>query len=133
MIEWEDKFSVGISIINEQHKEFIDILNKVIYTKEHNDNIEEIDEVLEEMVNYAHTHFKTEEAYMKEFNYSEYQDHKEEHNRFSTETISCIDKMIKGDYQIANEILEYLKQWLVDHIQGTDKKYVGCFKENGLN
>ena len=132
MIEWEDKFSVGISIIDEEHKKLIGILNKVIYAKGHNGNTEELWEVLSEMTNYALTHFRTEETYMKEFNYPEYQDHKEEHRDFSTETIAYHDKLIKGDYQIANEILEYLKWWLVNHIQVADKKYNDCFKKNGL-
>ncbi len=132
MIEWEDKYSVGISMIDEEHKKLIGILNKAIFAKEHNDNPEEIKEVLREMTKYALTHFATEETYMNEFNYPEYQDHKEEHRDFSIETIAYRDKVIKGDYQIANEILEYLKWWLINHIQDTDKKYVDCFKENGL-
>ncbi len=132
MIEWEDKFSVGISMIDEEHKKLIGILNKVIFAKGHNNNPEELREVLRELTNYALTHFKTEEAYMKKFNYPEYQDHKEEHREFSIETIAYHDKLIEGDFQIANEILEYLKWWLVNHIQVTDKKYVVCFNENGL-
>jgi hemerythrin len=132
MLEWNDKFSVGISMIDEEHKKLFGILNKVIVVKEHNGNPEELWEVLSEMTNYALTHFKTEEAYMKECNYPEYQDHKEEHRHFSTETIAYHDKVITGDSQIANEIIEYLKWWLVNHIQVTDKKYVDCFKENGL-
>jgi len=64
MIEWEDKFSVGISIIDEEHKKLIGVLNKAIYAKEHNDNTEEIKEVLREMTDYTFTHFKTEEAYI---------------------------------------------------------------------
>ncbi len=132
MIEWEDKYSVGISMIDEEHKKLIGILNKAIFAKEHNDNPEEIKGVLREMTKYALTHFATEETYMNEFNYPEYQDHKEEHRDFSIETIAYRDKVIKGDYQIANEILEYLKWWLINHIQDTDKKYVDCFKENGL-
>ena len=46
--------------------------------------------------------------------------------------IAYCNRVIEGDYHIASEILEYLKQWLVNHIQITDKKYVECFKENGL-
>ena len=133
MIKWNDKYSVGISMIDEEHKKFIGILNKAIFAKGYNDNSEKLRKVLREMTNYALTHFKTEEDYMKEFNYPEYQDHKEEHRHFSTETIAYQDKVIKGDFQIANEIIEYLKWWLVNHIQVTDKKYIDCFKENGLN
>jgi len=132
MIKWDDKYSVGISIIDEEHKKLIGILNKAIFAKEHNDNPEELREVLREMTNYALMHFKTEETYMKEFNYSEYQDHKEEHRNFSTEIIAYSDKVIEGNSQIANEIIEYLKWWLVNHIQATDKKYIDCFNENGL-
>ena len=132
MIEWDDKYSVGLSIVDEEHKELIGILNKAVFAKEHNVNPEEIKEVLREMTIYVLTHFKTEETYMIEFNYPEYQYHKEEHHDFSIKTIAYLDKVIKGDYQIANEILEYLKQYLVNHIQVTDKNYIGCFNENGL-
>ena len=69
---------------------------------------------------------------MKAFNYPEYQDHKEEHRGFSTEIITYTYKVIKGDYQFTNEIIKYLKWWLVNHIQVTDKKYIECFKKNGL-
>ncbi|MHC4184238.1 MAG: bacteriohemerythrin [Planctomycetota bacterium] len=132
MIEWNDKYSVGISMIDEEHKKLIGILNKAIFAKGHNDNPEELREVLREMTNYALTHFKTEETYMKEFNYPEYQDHKEEHRDFSAGIIAYHEKLIKGNYQIANEIIEYLKWWFVNHIQVTDKKYIYCFKRNGF-
>jgi len=132
MIEWEDKFSLGISIIDEEHKKLIGILDKAIFAKEHNANMEEIKEVLREMNNYTITHFTTEEAYMKAFNYPEYQDHKEEHRVFSTEIIAYTYKVIKGGYQIISEIIEYLKQWLVNHIQICDRKYIDSFKTNCL-
>jgi hemerythrin len=132
MLEWEDKFSVGISIIDDQHKKLIGILNKAIYAKGSNGSPEELWEILSEMTNYALSHFKTEETYMKEFDYPEYQDHKEEHRHFYTEIIAYHDKVIKGDSQIANEIIEYLKWWLVNHIQVTDRKYIECFKGNGV-
>ena len=132
MIKWVDKYSVGIPIFDEEHKELIGILNKAVFVKEHNINPEEIREVLREMTIYALTHFKTEESYMKVFNCPHYQDHKDEHRDFYIETIVYLDKLIKNGSQIANEILEYLKWWLINHIQGTDKKFADCCRENGL-
>lgn len=86
MIEWDDKYSVGVSTIDEEHKEFIGILNKAIVAKQHNNNLEEIREVLKDMIKHSKKHFATEEAYMVKFKYPEYQYHKEEHPYFSIET-----------------------------------------------
>ncbi len=132
MFKWDAKYSVGISIIDEEHRKFIDIINKAIVAREQSDNPERVKEVLQEMTNYALTHFATEENYMIEFNYPGHQDHKKEHHDFAIKTIAYLDNVIKSDYQIANEILECLKQYLVNHIQVTDKNYIVCFKENGL-
>jgi len=122
---------LGVPIIDKDHK-FIDTINKVAIVKKNNEDPEGVKEVLREMTNYALTHFKTEETYMIEFNYPQYQDHKDEHHDFAMKTIAYLDKVIKGDYQIANDILEDLKSWLVNHIQVTDRKYIDYFKRNSL-
>ncbi len=132
MIEWDDKYCVGVSIIDKDHKEFIDTINKAIIVKGNNDNPEGVKEVLREITNYVLTHFKTEETYMAEFNYPEYKNHKKEHHDFAMKIIAYLDRVINGDYQIAYDILEDLKSWLVNHIQVTDQKYIDCFIKNGL-
>ncbi len=131
-IKWDDKYSVGISMIDEEHKKLIGIINKTIHAKEHCDNKKELMEVLGEMTEYALEHFKTEEDYMNKFNYPEYHSHSEEHNDFLTKTLAFSDRVVKGEYHVSNELIEYLKQWIVHHIQVTDKKYEDCFKRNGL-
>ncbi len=133
MIKWDDKYSVGISTIDDEHKEFFAIINKVFVIKEHNDNPEEVREILYEMIKYALKHFATEETYMKKFNFPEFQLHRNEHLDFTDKTFANLNKVIMGDYLIANKILEYQKWWLVNHIQGTDRKYIECFNKNGLN
>ncbi len=69
---------------------------------------------------------------MIKFNFPEYQFHKNEHLDFTDKTFASYNKLVRGDYQIANELLEYLKQWLSNHIQVTDRQYIDCFKRNGL-
>ena len=131
-IKWNNKYCVGISIIDEQHKKLFGFLNKTIDAREHGDNIEELKEVLEEMTAYAQEHFETEEAYMIEFDYPECRYHSEEHYRFFSKTMAYFDRVVNGDYHISNELIEYLKQWLVNHIEVSDRRYIDCFKKNGL-
>ena len=132
MIEWDDKYCVGILRIDNDHKRYIDTLNKLILLKKNNETSEGIKQVLREMTNYVLIHFKTEETYMSEFNYPDYQNHKNEHHDFAMKIISYLDKVVNGEYQIARDMLEDLKSWLVSHIQSTDLKYIDCFIKNGL-
>jgi hemerythrin-like metal-binding protein/putative nucleotidyltransferase with HDIG domain len=127
-----EEMSLGISIIDEEHKEFIDIINKVIVTKKHNDKPEEVRKVLSEMINSALKHFKSEETNMIKVNFPEYQLHRNEHLYFTHKAVASINKIINGDYQVAKGALEYLKRWIVNHIQEADRKYIDCFNENGI-
>ncbi len=132
MIEWDDKYSVNVSLIDEEHKKFIDLINKVIVAKEHRKSCKEILRILNKMNEYAQKHFKTEETYMEKFRYSDYLFHKNEHLNFSLSILSYRIKLMNSNYQIANDIFIFLQRWLVNHIQGTDKKYIDCFIRNGL-
>ncbi len=53
MIEWDDKYSVGISIIDEEHKELIRIMNAAIVAKQHSNNIDEISKLLKKLTMYT--------------------------------------------------------------------------------
>ena len=131
-IKWNNKYCVGISIIDEQHKKLFGFINKTIYAMEHSDSTEELTEelkeVLEEMINFAQEHFEAEENYMIEFDYPEYEDHYEEHYDFITKTIAYFGMVVKGDYHKINELIKYLKQWLVNHIQVSDRQYIEIIK-----
>ncbi|MBC8551344.1 MAG: hemerythrin family protein [Candidatus Brocadiales bacterium] len=132
MIEWNKEHSIGLSIIDEEHKKVIEIINGIIFAKQRDNDPKEIEEMLHEMIDYALSHFKTEESYMLEFNYHEYQYHKEEHVDFIHRMNSYVSRVVHGNCKLASEILEFLKQWLVRHIEGTDKRYIESFVKNGL-
>ncbi len=133
MIEWSNKYSVGVSVMDEEHKGFIGIINKVIAARQRNYSQEEVEEVLSELVKFAKEHFKSEEAYMSKFEYPDYLLHYNEHLNFSLHMIIYNNQVINGEYKIMDELYSYLQEWLVHHIQKTDKKYTKCFNNNGLS
>jgi hemerythrin len=132
MIKWENKFSVNVSKIDEEHKFFILIINKVIAAIQNNNEHEKILDALNEMTVYALSHFKTEEKYMIKFDYPECQQHKKEHKDFLMTTVGFCQRVMNRDDNIIDDLFEYLKQWLEKHIQGSDQKYTEYFNKNGL-
>ncbi len=139
MIKWENKFSVNVSSIDEEHKRFIFILNKINAASHINDKPEKkyeiLSETLNEMTLYALSHFKTEEKYMTMFDYPDYQQHKKEHKDFLITTVGFCERVMNESYNhvvIMDDLFDYLNQWLAKHIKGSDKKYIECFSKNGI-
>ena len=131
-IEWSDDFSVGVKLFDEQHKRLISIVNKLIDASNATVDSEIISEILTEMTDYALTHFKDEEKYMKEYDYPEYEAHKKQHKEFLKKTIAFCDATIYKDRTVPQKILIYLTDWWVNHIQKVDKQYGTFFNQEGV-
>lgn len=133
-IEWNDAYSLNVPIIDEEHKKFIKIVNKVIrISNQQVNNNEELAIVLYEMTMYALSHFKTEEKCMRRSEYAEFQLHKNEHNDFIKKTVGFCNRTMDGDYEIIDDLLDYLRLWLDHHIQGTDKNFASFLCRNGIH
>ena len=75
-IEWDDFFSVGVMEIDEQHRRWIEIINKLhdsIMDKTVSVNT---DRILCEMIDYTNFHFIFEEDHMKKVGYQDLKKHR---------------------------------------------------------
>ncbi len=135
LIEWTDALSLRIPAIDAQHRRIIDMINALHEAHRRGDADEAvIRRILGEMMDYVAVHFETEEAYMTRFQYPEIQTHRALHNVFIDKIHQFRGKMHEEPGPLLlGEMLEYLRQWWVGHIQGTDTQYVACFRQNGLS
>ncbi len=122
MIVRKDKCRIYASIINEDLKKIIGTVEKAIVAEQHQESTKKLRKVLSNITRDAIRNFTTEESYMKAFKDPEYQYHKEEHQNFSVKALAYSKTILKSDSKTANEILEYLKNWLVKHFLESDKK-----------
>ncbi len=132
MIEWDDKYCVGISILDEQHKKLIEIINKASMVEKSSNSPKDVLAILYQMTDYALEHFKTEEHYMEKFHFTGYQPHRNEHIDFINTVHDYKNRAVYGDGQIASETLKYLVEWYANHIQEIDIEYIDFFKKNGI-
>jgi hemerythrin len=130
-ITWDDRLSVGIKKLDEQHKELIRAINALI----ENDGVDEDEAVgnaLDRMSRYADYHFKTEEQLMRQHAYPDYAAQESEHTEFKAKIASfCLDAMARKK-ALPDQLLNYLVNWLTHHILESDMKYKSYFNEKGI-
>jgi len=132
LINWTDNLSVGVKVSDDQHKKLIDLINKLNDAMRVGRSKEVISEIIAGLANYTVTHFATEEKYFDQFGYPGAASHKREHNDFVKKVSDFKEGFDKGNLMLSIDITKFLRDWLVKHIQGTDKKYTSFFNEHGL-
>jgi len=132
LIEWTDNFSVGVVEIDNQHKKLVEMINELHHAMKEGRGNSQVGNIINQLVDYSIYHFKTEEKYFDKFDYPLSKEHKEIHKDF-IEKVS----IFKGDFEnnevmLTIDVLNFLSNWLREHIMGNDMDYSDFFIENGL-
>ncbi len=121
-IIWQSCYETGITRIDKQHQQLIEIINRLDKAAEMPNNNDQVGRVLVDLVAYTRRHFGDEEAFMQDINYSDIQGHQKKHKDM-IDHIASVLRRLKKDQQInIYEILAFLKDWLITHILQEDKK-----------
>lgn len=131
-MKWLDKFSVNIREIDEQHKRLVEMINKLYAGMTSGEGSVAIGKTLSEMMEYAATHFATEEKYMIKYAYPEYARHKALHVAFVAKAEALRDQHKRDPKVLSTETGEFLRNWLREHILGVDSQYGPYLNEKGL-
>ena len=132
-IIWNESLSVGVQEIDRQHKQLVGILNQLLGMDGLKVDSEVISDPLTRMTDYADYHFNSEEGYMQKYAYPDYETHRLEHIAFMRKTAELAMGTMAYRKNIPADMLEYLKNWLVEHIMVSDKKYKQFFQQKGIH
>jgi hemerythrin-like metal-binding protein len=123
LLEWNDELSVGIEMIDKQHKILIRAINLLAMAVKHNSSHSLMSDIFRTLVDYTDTHFAYEEELFDRFGYPETEDHKAKHRALLHKVVDLKARWDAGESQIGPEVLKFLVDWLRNHILGSDKKY----------
>ncbi len=131
-LAWKDEYAVGISVIDQEHKRLLNLINHVLSAVHCNTGAEFERQALEELVDYTKYHFQREEALMEEHGYPDLVGHKAQHDQMISQVDTFMRRYEERGREALQEVADYLKLWLLQHINGTDKKYVPYLTEHGV-
>ncbi len=122
--KWGRHFITGISEVDDQHHQLVDIINIFSSHLAENELVyEDIETTYQELVDYTQYHFSDEEKTMAESGLDQrsLNDHKAIHQQFLQEVIQLHAFLSPSNPQSAQDLLEFLIHWLGYHILGTDQ------------
>ena len=132
ILSWDESYSTKIEMIDDQHKKLFELINDFYNNIANGATSESILKLIDGMKRYTVLHFSTEERYMKQLCYPDFQEHKKEHDDFVSKVYALESKIKNGTTIISFEITNFLRSWIKNHINNTDKKYTEFFLEKGL-
>ena len=126
MFQFTDDCLIGIKELDDEHRRLFSLINQAMDVLSHtdsNDRCTQITHLLDELTQYADTHFAHEEAYMEQIRDPELAAQKNAHASFIArlESINLIE-LDENPQKYMESLIEFLLGWLINHILYSDKK-----------
>ncbi len=131
-IQWESKYALGFREIDEQHHQFVKAIDELYDAIKAQKTETKLVEIFKKLEAYIEKHFATEERLFRKTNYPKTDSHIAEHRNFKSKLASIKAKLNHNEMEISFELIDFLEDWLVHHMNAVDKLYVRHLKEHGI-
>ena len=121
---WTPSLSVGVELIDEQHKTWFEKADKLFEAGKNNQAKEYVGELLDFLDSYTKKHFADEEQYMLSIHYPGLEEQKRAHTAFIAELTKLRSqyKESGGNLTVIINANKMVIEWLTKHISNMDKK-----------
>lgn len=130
---WNPQYNVGISKIDEQHQKLVKMINEFYVNMNTKPKKENMSQLLKGLKDYTVYHFETEENLMNLYHFEGMSGHQKEHQEFISQINDYYERFINDQLIISIEITNFLRDWLIRHINGSDQLFGEFLQEKGLN
>ena len=130
---WSENYSVHVQQFDAQHQKLFAIINELADAMRVGKGEDVIRDVVAQLAVYTRTHFLQEEVAMRQTGYPDFAAHQEQHNKLMAEVEKQKSDLDAGRKPNIVAVLNFLGEWLVNHIQKSDKKYSDHMNAHGVS
>jgi len=130
-VTWSDRYSMGVKVIDDQHKGLLDVANDLFNhaTGDEYEEREYFKKVIQQAVKYIKEHFETEEKLMAATKFPGYAEHKTIHDGFTRTVLNSVKDFESGKRLVLEKFAYFLKDWVLSHIAVMDMQYAEYFRK----
>lgn len=123
-VAWDDSFSVGFELFDNQHKELVKMINELFESCKKGAAAADkaFLQTIKKTAEYAVKHFSDEDKYMVKAGFPKLAEHRKQHDDFVTTVLKSINEFEAGK-TAPIDLAQFLKKWLLNHIAISDKQY----------
>ena len=125
----DSSFDTGLPAIDQQHRQLVALINDLDEAVANGTAEAMIKGVLQELIRYVGNHFADEEALMMRHNFPGLPEHCREHDFYVTRLSHIQESFLDGE-ALGKNTLDFLLEWLSNHIKGTDMLYAAFIREH---
>ena len=128
-LKWGDNWLTGHTTIDADHKRLVELVNELSQAVVENRGRDVIGTVLQGLVDYTHQHFAREEVIWNEGNLPTLDQHKGVHAKLLAQVDDFAAKFKAGNQEVSDDLLAFLRTWLIEHVFLTDKAAVAQIRK----
>jgi len=133
LMTWTERLSVGVKVLDEDHKRLVALVNELYDAMQAGHGRDTLGRILDGLVRYTKEHFAREEKFFAQSHYPAADSHRQQHEALTRQVMDVQRKYAAGSAStLSLDVLQFLKNWLINHIQGSDQKYRVHLNANGI-
>lgn len=129
---WTDAYRVNIAVLDRQHQELFDVVNELDEALKTGEGDAVLDAILQKLVEYALTHFVSEESLMQKHSYPALATHRTQHEMFRKKMAAFMEDHRAGRPGVPVALLWFMQDWFKQHLLRTDKLYSAYLNARGV-
>lgn len=132
-MEWNEELSVGVQAMDADHKNLVGILNELHEGIVSGADRKALGFVMERLILCTKDHLAREERLLAQAGYPDADDHHKVHDLVIGKVLIAQANFRMGSTAVlTEEVMLFLKDWISDHILGSDKDYGPFLNSKGI-
>ncbi|QEN09309.1 bacteriohemerythrin [Oceanispirochaeta crateris] len=131
-VSWNDNLSVHVREFDDQHKVLLRLISDLFNRMEEGSGNDILGETLLKLIDYTEFHFGTEEKNFHLYDYPHKAEHIQQHQQLVEKAKELYKGIERNEGVLSIEVLDFLQNWVVNHINKTDKQYSDFFNNKAI-